>query len=599
MNALRLLAVIVLGAAMSAVAAKLDLPDRPVDSPTGMQLAHSLSPLDLTAREAEILAQIRAGNVPGFLRDLAAVVITNELAGVRHILKLQVTRDYLAVGADTNFLRIPLTPMTAQRAADLLDCSLPTPSIVGAIWSAAPLKLNPQPLPPTASMTSIAVFAKHQELLESQIADRPHGQLIAGHKKDIVLAAAMRDRPTSVVIYGWHQSNGQPIQPLYGKHAATWVDYSHGIRLVSNNAELDGKPVRLQELLRDPHLAHMISREGPLQSLRYPTNSTEASSAKSKLRQPEYAGPIYQPGQTLRPDFKPTGSFGEVTMEFRFDPEVRALLNERATDNATNALLVIYALPNGNTIEQTSGHQPAPDEDWHFDIQHIAAQTRFVRERLPRQKIIVAYLEAGGLSWPAWRRRQGDAAIPAMVRSLQSLLSNSSNRVVLSGHSGGGSFIFGYLNQTTKIPASVERIVFLDANYAYTSAHREKLLHWLHSSDNHRLTVLAYNDAAGLLDGKPFVSAEGGTLGRSARMLAHLGSELTFTERTNGNLHTHLALAGRVEFLLRENPERKIWHTVQVERNGFIHALLSGTLLAGKDYEYLGERAYKPLIKQK
>jgi len=29
-----------------------------------------------------------------------------------------------------------------------------------------------------------------------------------------------------------------------------------------------------------------------------------------------------------------------------------------------------------------------------------------------------------------------------------------------------------------------------------------------------------------------------------------------------------------------------------VERNGFIHALLSGTQDEGKDYEYLGERAY-------
>ena len=161
---------------------------------------------------------------------------------------------------------------------------------------------------------------------------------------------------------------------------------------------------------------------------------------------------------------------------------------------------------------------------------------------------------------------------------------------------GGGSFTFGYLNAVTNIPGNIERIAFLDSNYGYTEKHRSKLVNWLEASDSHRLIVFAYNDAAGLLNGKPFVSAEGGTWGRSALMLEQLGTELKFSASTNGNLHTHLALNGRVEFLLRENPERKIWHTVQVERNGFIHALLSGTPQAGKDYEYLGERAYEKFI---
>ena len=44
--------------------------------------------------------------------------------------------------------------------------------------------------------------------------------------------------------------------------------------------------------------------------------------------------------------------------------------------------------------------------------------------------------------------------------------------------------------------------------------------------------------------------------------------------------------------MLKENPEKKIYHTVQVERNGFIQAILSGTPDEGKGYEYLGGRAY-------
>jgi hypothetical protein len=52
----------------------------------------------------------------------------------------------------------------------------------------------------------------------------------------------------------------------------------------------------------------------------------------------------------------------------------------------------------------------------------------------------------------------------------------------------------------------------------------------------------------------------------------------------------------RIEFLMKENPEHKIFHTVQVERNGFIHALVSGTADQGKGYEYFGDRAYTKWI---
>ena len=596
MHARRLIALISLCLATSALAQKLALPGRAANAPSGTELIQRLAPLDAINREQEIYAQVSAGNVPDFLRALKPVFITNEVAGIRHVLKLHVTPDYLAIGFDTDFLRIPLTTMTAQRIADLVDCSLPTPKLVDTIWAAADLKLNPEPLPPDAKMITVPVFAQHQKLIEKQIGVHPHNQLIAGHKKDIVLAAALATNHTSVVIYGWHKSDGKPIQPVFARHAATWADYSHGIRLIANDAELDGNPVRLPDMFVAPALSALVSSEGPLSVARYPTNWPAPVAAKASPLATNSSVPIFKPGDKLKLSFKPTGKFGEAQAEFRFDPEVRVVVNKLEATTATNTLLVIYTLPNGNTIEHTAGHRTQTNEDWHFNIQHIAAQTRFVRERQPGQNIVVAYVEAGGLTWPNWRKRHGDDAIPEMVRSLQSLFPDAPCKTVLSGHSGGGSFIFGYLNSVTNVPTNVERIAFLDSNYGYTAAHKEKLLRWLRGSEQHRLLVFAYNDAAGLLNGKPFVSAEGGTWGRSALMLEQLGTELSFSASTNGNLHTHLALNGRVEFLLRENPERKIWHTVQVERNGFIHALLSGTSQAGKDYEYLGERAYEKFI---
>src|SRR5438445_600330 len=65
----------------------------------------------------------------------------------------------------------------------------------------------------------------------------------------------------------------------------------------------------------------------------------------------------------------------ERVQDFTEEDGVRALINAPAKLDAANpALLVIYTLPNGNTIEQTLGCRLAAGLDWHYDIQHVAAQ---------------------------------------------------------------------------------------------------------------------------------------------------------------------------------------------------------------------------------
>jgi hypothetical protein len=165
--------------------------------------------------------------------------------------------------------------------------------------------------------------------------------------------------------------------------------------------------------------------------------------------------------------------------------------------------------------------------------------------------------------------------------------------VVLTSHSGGGSLIFGWLNASKQIPDDVERIAFLDSDYAYNPTnHADKIRNWLAASPEHRLCVLAYQDYLALLNGKTFVSENGGTWGRSRAMLADLKTQFDFTSVTNGGLERYASTNGQIEFLLMENPEKKIFHTVQVERNGFIEAMLSCTPDAGQGYIYFGERAY-------
>jgi pimeloyl-ACP methyl ester carboxylesterase len=289
--------------------------------------------------------------------------------------------------------------------------------------------------------------------------------------------------------------------------------------------------------------------------------------------------------------------FGERVASFTLDPEVRVLVNappESEFNAKKQSLLIFYALPNGNTIEQTIGKALQPGDDWHYDIQHIGAQTRFLRELLPDQAIVVAYLANNLNSWPAWRKKYPDQLIPEILGKVTSIFADSKPHLVLAGHSGGGSLIFGYLNAVPKVPDNVERIAFVDSNYAYDHAlgHREKLVRWLKADDHHALCVLAYNDAVALLNVKSFVSAAGGTWGKSWEMLGDLERDFEFTARTNSGIQQFRAADGRVQFLLKENPERKILHTVQVERNGFIHALVTGSTNENRGYEYFGSRAY-------
>ncbi|KAF0170595.1 MAG: hypothetical protein FD161_4575 [Limisphaerales bacterium] len=541
--------------------------------------------LERPAREERIVAEVLRGNVPDFLRRLVPVTLTNVVEGATHRVTVLVAPDYLAVGSDVDYFLAPLTPAAARRIADVTGCLLPTRKLVEAIHAAAPLKLAPQPIPPSKEMVTVPVFARHNELVWEQrkaaLAAHPLGTLVAGDKKDVVLTPQLAAKPGKVAIYGWHRANGVAIQPLYLGHADSWVDYSHGIRLVHQTAKLDGTNKAVAEILADAKLNVLLSDEGIVWC-------------------PGFSRPVPPEGGTPN-EWRASPHFGEQVMDFNLEPGVRVHVNAPAPDVLAarqQVHLVLYALPNGNIIEQTIGKQLKPGDDWHFNIQHIGAQTRWLRGRETNAALVVAYFEAAGLSWPAWKRTNGIAKIPGFVERVAALFPNQQLTLTLNGHSGGGSFIFGFIDAHERIPASVERIAFLDSNYGYDDAkrHADKLLAWLNASPRNHLCVLAYHDSNALLNGKTFVSEAGGTWGRGHAMKADLAGTLAFVSGTKDGLQTHRALAGRVEFLLRENPERKILHTVQVERNGFIHSMLAGTAAAGRGYEYLGGRAYERFI---
>lgn len=266
--------------------------------------------------------------------------------------------------------------------------------------------------------------------------------------------------------------------------------------------------------------------------------------------------------------------------------------------SSKKTIVVFYVLPNGNTTEQTRGKKIKEGDDWHFDIQHIKAQTKFVRNELKKKNIVVAYLENELKSWPAWKTKHTNyvAEVQHITDTIFQLFSAKEKVIYLSSHSGGGRFIFSYMDGVKEIPSYVERITFLDSDYGYEAAYLPILKTWLQNNKYACLIVFAYNDSVALLNGKRFVSDTGGTWYRSFLLLRDISSYFHFTKIRDDSLIVYQSTNKRVQFYFKTNPNKKIFHTVQVERNGFIHSILMGTNRESKRYKYFGDRAYTNLI---
>ncbi|MCU0459493.1 MAG: hypothetical protein MUE37_10455 [Bacteroidales bacterium] len=302
------------------------------------------------------------------------------------------------------------------------------------------------------------------------------------------------------------------------------------------------------------------------------------------------------------PGFRISGLFDEqLTVIENPSAGTRILINAPLTGfgDDDRVLLVLFALPNGNTIEQTFGKKLKEGDDWHFDIQHIGAQTRFLRRTITDRTLVVAYLENSRKSWPAWSANTTGRLeeVKRMVSEITALFAPWDPELVLNGHSGGGRFIFSYLDAFEQIPERVVRIAFLDSNYGWENdLYGQKIVSWLRSGKNRYLCTLAYNDSVVIYNGKPLVSPEGGTWYRSRVMKEYLAGEFRLKRRERDSLSWFFSGDRRIEFIFKPNPEGRIFHTHQVEYNGFIHSMLSGTRYEEKGYRYFGPRAYGDLV---
>jgi hypothetical protein len=270
----------------------LGLPERAADAPTGSEFLQATDHLSQEEREHAIYDEIMRGNVPSFLRQLRPVTLATLRSpnhGEADAMKprpneatICVMPDYLAIGSDAEFVRMPMNLFTANRIALALGFVLPTTKVVDAIHQQAAARVKPHTLRPSSDMTRNATYLRHNEMIDADFGAYPRGAIVSGHKKDVVVATKRRSRPGSIGLYGWLQHDGIPIQRLSDAHDASYVDYAQGVRLVGRTIRLaNGTTIPYVVAIRHRETAALLTDEGPTNT--YGAFTSEAQFAATNV----------------------------------------------------------------------------------------------------------------------------------------------------------------------------------------------------------------------------------------------------------------------------------------------------------------------------
>jgi hypothetical protein len=307
------------------------------------------------------------------------------------------------------------------------------------------------------------------------------------------------------------------------------------------------------------------------------------------------------------PGFEVSPYFKEQVKSYTFDTDVNIVINAPSAKmfNPKRPIkLILYLLPNGNTIAQTIGKKMKMGDDWHYNIQHIGAQTRRLREVIKKENIIVAYATPSSKSWPSWggvHKENRSQLIPQMIESVKSQLPRPPDEVILSSHSGGGSFIFNYLNSVDHIPNWITRISFLDSVYNYNDEvdkHGDKFIEWLKQNPKHVLSIISYDDRNIMLNGKLVLGPTGGTYRKTYKIIDRFQQEIPLSMTSTAEYLHWNGMNGQVDIIAHLNPENKILHTVLVEKNGFIYAMTVDSIYENKAGIFWGPPAYTKWIQE-
>lgn len=255
---------------------------KPTATLTGWDFMLQADTTEFWTLEDKIVETILAGNMPTALKSFQKITFTTPVVdsinalSSPHVVEILVLPDYLAVGTDDDFVRMPMGPLAAQRIADSLNCILPTAYLVDRIAEVSEGHLDIFPFRPLGNRNcNPIVFQDSNNAINALYKAKGYkfGQFISGLKKDIILTYQIHTLPgkeRNVAIYGWHHPSGRTQQPVHVKHGNFYADYSHGVRLISRTVVIDGKAYDAREVLESPELYVLLSDEPmPLKQASY------------------------------------------------------------------------------------------------------------------------------------------------------------------------------------------------------------------------------------------------------------------------------------------------------------------------------------------
>ena len=297
---------------------KIVIPNRRADFPSGSELMNQIKAIlgdtigisgpELLRRSAKveelIYQEINRGNVPDFMRpqNFPQITLEKTVDGKKVQATVRVCPDYLAIGSNVDFVRMPVSAPLAQRIADRYNFSLPTRKLVEILddeakrtngylpFVAAPTLAEHVTNPRTGKPAIEGEkgkrwnyqqygFYEGRWMLSGEFIEEQNRQINAawkkagnppgirsGHKKDVLydernFKESLEGGQPVVIFHN-------PFQGISNVHKVDYFDYSHGIRFIDNNVELtitekDGAVRRetkpFTDVLNDPKLYQLVS----------------------------------------------------------------------------------------------------------------------------------------------------------------------------------------------------------------------------------------------------------------------------------------------------------------------------------------------------
>lgn len=247
-------------------------------------------PIDVQARTAYILDRVQRGH---FDMTWTPLIVSDR----NHVITLQVSREPMRVDG----VIFGAGAKLGQQIADTLGCRMVTSKIKDIMYAAAVMKINPitignfhtlDGLPPLTlnDMEKTEAFVRHTNLVDRAIQEaggRPSTGIIMSLEKSFILSN--QASAAHGVNYGWYVNVpygttnwlGVPVHPSVTltstviQQPGTWHgldqdDYASGTAFVREDVGVDGQLMALDDVLRDPTLAPILSVEGTLHWLRQP-----------------------------------------------------------------------------------------------------------------------------------------------------------------------------------------------------------------------------------------------------------------------------------------------------------------------------------------